>query len=201
MKNEELKEFLDKFDNNEDVECWVKIGDTELSYPNMAMVLRDEIFKWEDQLDDIDYVDDVEENIFKLFDFIDDILDELESRLQINPELIKELSELEKKVESGDMSDFVEIDLPEFSFQERAEDFANAKKIREYMESSESILRYVNERLPDLESYIEGSSLFICQKDNASISTSIIAAALQIEATNINDSRAHLGIYSINLKG
>ena len=69
------------------------------------------------------------------------------------------------------------------------------------MESSESILRYVNERLPDLESYIEGSLLFICQKNNASISTSIIAAALQIEATNINDSRAHLGIYSINLKG
>lgn len=201
MKNEELKEFLDKFDDNEDVECWVKIGDAELSRPNMAMVLRDEIFEWEDQLDDIDYVDNVEENIFKLFDFIDDILDELESRLQINPELIKELSELEKKVESGDMSDFVKVDLPEFSFQERAEDFANAKKIREYMESSESILRYVNERLPDFESYIEGSSLFICQKDNASISTSIIAAALQIEATNINDSRAHLGIYSINLKG
>ena len=201
MKNEELKEFLDKFDNNEDVECWVKIGATELSHPNMAMVLRDGIFEWEDQLDDIDYVDDVEENIFKLFDFIDDILDELESRLQINPELIKELSELEKKVESGDMSDFVKVDLSEFSFQERAEDFANAKKIREYMESSESILRYVNERLPDLESYIEGSLLFICQKNNASISTSIIAAALQIEATNINDSRAHLGIYSINLKG
>ena len=102
MENRDLKAWLNLHNNDEEVKCWVKIGDDELSNPNMATVPRDEIFEWQDKLDDIDYVDDNEENMLQLFYFIDGILDELESRLQVSHELIKQLEEIHKKIEAGD---------------------------------------------------------------------------------------------------
>ena len=202
MKNEDLKAWLNLHNNDEEVECWVKIGDDELSHPNMATVPRDEIFEWQDKLDDIDYIDDNEENMLQLFNFIDGILDELENRLQINPELIKQLEEVDKKIEAGDLSDFVELDPKEFeiSFWDRVDDFAKATKIREYVDASNGILLHVKDRLPNLDIYIEGSYLYIVQKENASVSTSIIAAALDIEAKDIDDRQWEQSIYRIKLE-
>ena len=182
MENKDLKAWLSLHDNDAEVKCYVKIGDEEISSPNMATILRDEIFAWQDRLDDVDYVSDNEQNMINLFELIDEFLDELESRLQLNPEFIKEM-------EAGDYSDFVEINPKEFevSFWDRVDNFARATKIREYVDATNSILLYAKSRLPDLNIYIEGPYLYITQKENASISTSIIAVALDIEAKDIDD--------------
>ena len=101
MENKDLKTWLSLHDNDAEVKCYVKIGDEEIASPNMATILRDEIFAWQDRLDDVDYVSDNEQNMINLFELIDEFLDELESRLQLSPEFIKEM-------EAGDYSDFVE---------------------------------------------------------------------------------------------
>ena len=141
MENKDLKAWLGLHDNDAEVKCYVKIGDEEIASPNMAIVLRDEIFAWQDRLDDVDYVSDNEQNMINLFELIDEFLDELESRLQLNPEFIKEM-------EAGDCSDFVEIDPKEFevSFWDRVDDFARATKIREYVDATNSILLYAKSR-------------------------------------------------------
>lgn len=200
MENRDLQAWLNLHDKDAEVECWVKIGDEELSHPNMATVPRDEIFEWQDQLDDTDYVDSNEENMRKLFEFIDEVLDELESRLQLNPEFIQEMEEMHKKIEAGDTSDFVTVELPEISFWDRVDDFVKAKKIREYIDASNFILLYVKDKLPDLNIYIEGSYLYIVGKDNKSISTSIIAELLNIEAKDIDDRQWEQQIYKIKLE-
>lgn len=195
MENKDLKAWLGLHDNDAEVKCYVKIGDEEISSPNMATILRDEIFAWQDRLDDVDYVSDNEQNMINLFELIDEFLDELESRLQLNSEFIKEM-------ETGDYSDFVEIDLKELevSFWDRVDDFARATKIREYVDATNSILLYAKSRLPDLNIYIEGPYLYITQKENASISTSIIAVALDIEAKDIDDRQWEQSIYRIKLE-
>ena len=195
MENKDLKEWLNLHDNDAEVKCYVKIGDEEIASPNMATVLRDEIFAWQDRLDDVDYVSDNEQNMINLFELIDEFLDELESRLQLNPDFIKEM-------EAGDCSDFVEIDLKELevSFWDRVDDFARATKIREYVDATNSILLYAKSRLPDLNIYIEGPYLYITQKENVSISTSIIAVALDIEAKDIDDRQWEQSIYRIKLE-
>ena len=195
MENKELKTWLSLHDNDAEVKCYVKIGDEEIASPNMATILRDEIFAWQDRLDDVDYVSDNEQNMINLFELIDEFLDELESRLQLSPDFIKEM-------EAGDCSDFVEIDSKEFevSFWDRVDDFARATKIREYVDATNSILLYAKSRLPDLNIYIEGQYLYITQKENASISTSIIAVALDIEAKDIDDRQWEQSIYRIKLE-
>ena len=195
MENKDLKEWLSLHDNDAEVKCYVKIGDEEIASPNMATVLRDEIFAWQDRLDDVDYVSDNEQNMINLFELIDEFLDELESRLQLSSEFIKEM-------EAGDYSDFVEIDPKEFevSFWDRVDDFARATKIREYVDATNSILLYAKSKLPDLNIYIEGPYLYITQKENASISTSTIAVALDIEAKDIDDRQWEQSIYRIKLE-
>ena len=195
MENRDLKTWLSLHDNNAEVKCYVKIGDEEIASPNMATILRDEIFAWQDRLDDVDYVSDNEQNMINLFELIDEFLDELESRLQLSPDFIKEM-------EAGDCSDFVEIDSKEFevSFWDRVDDFARATKIREYVDATNSILLYAKSKLPDLNIYIEGQYLYITQKENASISTSIIAVALDIEAKDIDDRQWEQSIYRIKLE-
>lgn len=195
MENKDLKTWLSLHDNDAEVKCYVKIGDEEIASPNMATILRDEIFAWQDRLDDVDYVSDNEQNMINLFELIDEFLDELESRLQLSPDFIKEM-------ETGDCSDFVEIDSKEFevSFWDRVDDFARATKIREYVDATNSILLYAKSRLPDLNIYIEGQYLYITQKENASISTSIIAVALDIEAKDIDDRQWEQSIYRIKLE-
>ena len=202
MENRDLKAWLNLHDNDAEVKCYVKIGDEEIASPNMATILRDEIFAWQDRLDDVDYVSDNEQNMINLFELIDEFLDELESRLQLNPEFIKEMQEIHEKIEAGDYSDFVKIDPKEFeiSFWDRVDDFAKATKIREYVDATNSILLYAKSRLPDLNIYIEGSYLYITQKENASISTSIIATALDIEAKDIDDKQWEQSIYRIKLE-
>lgn len=202
MENRDLKTWLNLHDNGAEVKCYVKIGDEEIASPNMATVLRDEIFAWQDRLDDVDYVSDNEQNMINLFELIDEFLDELESRLQLNPEFIKEIQEIEEKIEAGDYSDFVKVDPKEFeiSFWDRVDDFAKATKIREYVDATNSILLYAKNRLPDLNIYIEGPYLYITQKENASISTSIIAVALDIEAKDIDDRQWEQSIYRIKLE-
>lgn len=200
MENRDLKAWLNLYDDDAEVKCWVKIGDDELSHPNMATILRDEIFDWQDKLDDIDYVENNDKNMAELFKIADGILDELESRLQLSPEFVKSLEEIEAKLEAGDTSDFVEFHLPERTFWDYVNDFVDAEKIREYVESGENLLRYVTNRLPDLDIYIENSYLYITKKGNKSVSTSIIADLLNIEAKDIDDSQWEQSIYRIKLQ-
>ena len=200
MKNKELQAWLKSHDTDAEIKCWIQIEDDELSSSNMATIERDEIFKYQDKLDDIDYVENNEQNMRELFVLVDELLDELESRLQINPELIEELQTLQEKVDNGDTSDFVEMELPKESFWDKVDTFAQATKIRDYVESSDSLLRYVQERLPYADSYIEGSYLYIVGKGNESLPTSIISYVLDIDSKDIDDQAWEHRIYKIKLQ-
>ena len=58
-----------------------QIGDEELSDPNMAVATIDEIFEWQDELDKLSLDDD---DFLTIFEFTDNLLDTLESRLQLS---------------------------------------------------------------------------------------------------------------------
>lgn len=199
MKNKDLQTWLKNHDSEEELKCWIQFEDEGLSSPNMATIEKDEIFDWQDKLDDIDYVDDLQENMFNLFDLFDDFLNTLESRLQLNPEFVQELTELHKKIEDGDTSDFVSVELPKRSLWDYINDLCDAQKIAEYVSASKMLIFEVKDKLDAIVT-IEDGKLCIKQKDNASISTSIISYALDIEAKDINDSKWDQGIWTIILK-
>ena len=64
-----------------------------------------ELFAWQDALDEI------EKEPSKAWNLFNDFLDEAENQLEYSEEFIKEMEEIHKKVESGDYSDFVKVDL------------------------------------------------------------------------------------------
>lgn len=203
MEVRDLIAWLNLQDKDAKVKCWVQVGDEEISNPNMATVPKDEIFDWQDRLDDIDYDQKhLKQGMTELFHLIDDILDELESRLQLNPYLVEELEDLHKKIEEGDMSDFVKIDIPERSFWDYVNDFCEAIKIRDYVESSEFLILIVKNKFKNdpINVYIEGSSLYIKKTGNISLSTSIIAEMLKIDPSDIDDRQWEQGIFRIPLK-
>ena len=66
----------------------------------------DELFSWQDRLDELEEND----NECEAWDLFNDFLDEAESHLEYSEEFLKEMEEIHKKVENGDYSDFVEIE-------------------------------------------------------------------------------------------
>lgn len=64
----------------------------------------DELFAWQDSLDEI------EKEPSKAWNLFNDFLDEAENQLEYSEEFIKEMEEIHKKVESGDYSDFVKVE-------------------------------------------------------------------------------------------
>ena len=78
-------------------------------------------------------------------------------------------------------------------------DLCDAQKVSEYVSASKVLLLEVQEKL-DAIITIEDSKLCIKQKDNKSLSTSIISYALDIESKDINDSKWDQGIWTISLK-
>ena len=153
---------------------------------NAGYALRDEIFEWQDKLDDLEYS---EEGLIQLYLLTEDILDTLESRLDLNPEFVKEMEEIHQKIEAGDTSDFVKVQLPEKSFFDCVNDYVDAEKIGDVIQASTLLICYVKERINDVDCYIEDNKLWIKPLDNKSISTSIISELLDIKAINIDDSR------------
>ncbi len=67
----------------------------------------DELFVWQDSLDEI------EKEPSKAWNLFNDFLDEAENQLEYSEEFLKEMEEIHKKVENGDYSDFVEVDFDE----------------------------------------------------------------------------------------
>lgn len=67
-------------------------------------VSMDEIFTCQDKLDEI------ENDKSQAWDLFNEFLDQMESHLELSPEFIKELEEIEKKLENEDYSDFVKAE-------------------------------------------------------------------------------------------
>ena len=151
---------------------------------NAGYALRDEIFKWQDKLDDMEYSED---GMMQLYLLTEDILDTLESRLDLSDEFIAEMKAIDHEIESGDMSDFIEVELPKRSFFDYVNDYADATKIGDVVQASSLLLHYVNDHICDVDTYISHNRLYIKQKDNTSLSTSIIADLLGIKAKDIDD--------------
>ena len=164
---------------------------------NAGYALKEEIFKWQDKLDDLDYS---EEGMMNLYLLTEDILSTLESRLDLSDDFIKEMEEIHNKVDDGNTSDFVKIDLPEKSFFDLVNDYVSAEKIGEVVATSKMLIFYVLSRINDVKCQIYNGKLYICTIGNASISTSIISELLDIKPNNINDSRSQDGIWCIHLQ-
>lgn len=199
MNNNDLQIFLKSFKNDAPVKVWIQIGDEELSDPNMAVATIDEIFEWQDELDKLSLDDD---DFLTIFEFTDNLLDILESRLQLSPSFIEEMRQIEAKIESGDTSDFVTIDLDDFDydFYECLQQYHTARTMRDFANAKTNIILCVKHYLGDLKVDIHNDILFIQRQNNLSCSTSIIADLLCVPTRVINDSQWDKGIWSINLK-
>lgn len=191
MENIDLQTWLALHDKKSEVKVWVRCEGEELSSPNMAVVTKDELFEWEDQFDDIAAGDD---SFSDIFNFTDNILDELESRLQLAPEFIKEM-------ESIDREEFVPLNLKyDCVFQDKMNDYHTARTIRDLHEAERGIIVCVKHKLGDVDVNIHDGILIIKQKDNVSCSTSIISDILRINAKLINDRNWLQGVWSVDLK-
>ena len=188
MQIKDLKSWLERYNDNDEVQCWIKIGEYELSEPNMATMTVKEIFDFEDKINSLDYDrNNKSNNMTKLFLLCNEMLDKLEDRLQLDPEFIKEMEEMHEKIEKGDTSDFVEVHIPEFTLWDKINDLYEAQTIEEYVESSERVISYITDKINNVDCYIDDSNVFLEPIDNASLSTSIIADLLDIEARDIDD--------------
>lgn len=190
MNVKELKEWLCQYKDEDEIRVYVEVdGVAVLSHPNMGFLLRDEIFGYQDQLDQIDYSDNA---IFETFLLAEDVLDTLESRLEISSDFIEEINKIK-------MEDSVKIELPEKSFFDMVNDYVRAKKIGEIVTASNLLIHYVLSHIDDVKCEIYHNKLYICSVNNTSISTSIISKLLNIKASNIDDSKSVDGIWSIHL--
>ena len=196
MKRDQIKKWLDNIGNDELKMVYLDDGQESLINPNMGYALRDEIFEWQDKLDDIDYS---EEGFIELYLLTEDILDTLEVRMALNPAFIKKIEKIHQKIESGDTSDFVKVDLPKKSFFDLVNDYCDAKKIGEIVQASEMLISYVTSHIKNVECSIYDGRLWIKSIGNASCSASILSYALDINAKNKDDGLSLDNIWSIHL--
>ena len=193
MENIDLRTWLLLYDDHAEVKCWVECEGDEVASPNMATVTKDELFEWEDQLNEIVAGDD---SFLDIFMFTDHILDELESRLQLNPNFVAE-------IESMEHEDFVPVELNyNCTFHSKIDAYHTARTIRELHDAENGIITCVKHKLGDLDVSIRNGILIIKQRNNISCSTSIITDILHVNAKKINDKNANLseGIWAIDLK-
>ncbi len=193
MENRDLQAWLLLHDKGAEVKVWVECEGDELASPNMATVTADELFDWEDQFDEIAVGDD---SFSDMFSFTDNILDELESRLQLNPDFVAEIEAMERE-------DFVPVELNyNCTFRAKINNYHTSRTIREMHDAEQGIITCVKHKLGDLDVKIHNGILIIKQRNNISCSTSIIADILHIDAKKINDKNANLleGIWAIDLK-
>lgn len=195
MKKSEIKKWLK--DKNEDFKMvYLDDGVECCANPNMGYALIDEIFAWQDELDDIDYSN---EGLAELYLLVENILDTLELRLMLNPAFVKEMNEIHNKIESEDESDFVRVYLPERSFFDLVNNYCDAKKIGDVLTSCGALINYVQTRISDIDCDICDGRLWIKSKNNKSLTTDLISQLLEIDIMNIDDMQSIDGIWSIHL--
>jgi len=190
MNREEIIKWLNGIENDEVEIVYLNDGKESCIAPNMGYALRDEIFEWQDQLDDIDYS---EEGFSKLYLLVEDVLDSLENRMVFDDAF---LSEINQKAETND---YVKVSLPERTFFDLVNLYTEAKKIGEVVSACNLLINYVQTRISDIDCNISDGRLWIKKKNNVSLSTSIIAQLLNIDSSNIDDSSWDQGIWSIHL--
>ena len=71
----------------------------------------DELFAWQDRLDELDIYQGWRHPAWKLFD---EFLNEAEDQLEYSDEFLAEMEEIHRKIEAGDYSDFVKFEFGEF---------------------------------------------------------------------------------------
>lgn len=189
MKTEDVKRWLKEVNNEELEVVYLNDGQKSCVSPNMGYALRDEIFKWQDKLDNINYS---EEGISDLYLLTEDILDILESRLELNPSFIEELESLTE-------DDFVKFELPKKNFFDYVNEYCRAEKIGDIVQICSLLISFVQDRIKNVECKIHSGRLWIEPIDNSSCSTSIISEALNIKSSNIDDSLQDDRVWSIHL--
>ena len=190
MNVKELKEWLCQYKDEDEIRVYVEVdGVAVLSHPNMGFLLKDEIFGYQDQLDQIDYSDNA---VFETFLLAEDVLDTLESRLEISSDFVE-------KIKNFEMEDSVRVELPKKSFFDMVNDYVSAKKIGEIVTASNMLIYYVQSKISDVDVEIQDNKLYIKAKDNVSLSTSIISELLGIKANNIDDMYDFNNVWNIHL--
>lgn len=191
----EIKEWLKQFDDEKKIKCWIDIEDEYVfSSPNMVPISKEELFNWEDDFSELEYDKRNSWNsLVKMYDFIESFFMALENKLELNPEFIKSLENIEKE-------ESVKIPIKESKFWELVEHCNLAETIDEVIVMYTPVLRYINEKISDADNWIDGNKIYIKQKNNTSLSTSIIAVLLGIDTKNIDDSMSMRGVWSITLE-
>lgn len=189
MKVREVKKWLDDIDNEELEMVYLDDGQESCVNPNMGYALRDEIFNWQDRLDNIEYSD---EGLAELYLLVEDILDTLELRLKLNPAFVEKLNSIDKEK-------FVKFDMPQKSFFDYVNNYCAAEKIGDVVQACSLLIYYVQGRIKNVQCKISDGQLWIKPIDNASCSTSIISEALGIKSSNIDDHMKDEKVWSIHL--
>lgn len=194
MKVKELKTKLNEFDDEKEIKFWIETDQGVMASPNMAPVEIDELFDWYDTLDTIDYNQkEPYESITELYDFINDVLGEMENKLELDPDFVNELKEAKNE-------EFISVKIRQPSFWEYVQELKTIDTIEDIMYTYKPLLRFVSEKLPDTEVWIKNNKLYIKQKNNISLSSDIISQLLNINIRYINDKYWKDGIYSIILE-
>ena len=189
MNVKKIKEWLNKLPDEEYAKVYIETEEEDLIDPNMGYALRDEIFNWQDRLDNIEYSD---EGLAELYLLVEDILDTLELRLKLNPALMEKLNSIDKE-------DFVKFDMPQKSFFDYVNDYCAAEKISDVVQTCSLLIYYVQGRIKNVQCEIYDGQLWIKPINNASCSTSIISEALEIKSSNIDDHMKDERVWSIHL--
>lgn len=189
-----LKTLLNDFNDEDEVKYWVEVNGEVIARPNMSPIEKDELFNWEDEFDAIKFdKKNTWNSIVELHDFTETILMELENKLQLNPEFVKELKNI-------DRTEFTEVKLEDPTFWDLVEDVKFATTIDEVITYYKPLIWFVQEKIPNTEVWIESNKLFIKQIDNKSLSSAIIAELLKISVKYIDGKEQFRGVWSITLE-
>lgn len=184
MKIKDIKEYLDNYDDEDDVKFWINIEGNIYSSPNMATITSDELFKLEDKLSSFKCSSKpVSNDTTTVFNFCWDILDTMENKLQLDPEFV---AEMENMRENGELDDFVELKIPELSLWDKINFLSEAETIEDYIDASNMVLSHM-QKIKNAYCYLTSTNVVIRPIDNASMSTSIIADILGIDTRDIDD--------------
>lgn len=194
MKVKELKTKLNELDDEKEIKFWLETDQGVMASPNMAPVEIDELFDWYDALDDMDYnCKEPYESVIELYNFIDDVLGDMENKLELNPDFVNEL----KKAENEES---ISVKIRQPSFWKYVQEFKTIDTIEDIMYTYKPLLRFVTEKLPNTAVWIKNNKLYIKQKNNISLSSDIISQLLNINTRHINDKYWKDGVYSIILE-
>jgi len=197
MKIKHIKEYLDNYDDEDNAKFWINVDGHMYSSPNMATITSDELFKLEDRLSSFRCSSKpVSNDTTTIFNFCWDMLDTLESKLLLDPEFVAEMENMREK---GELDDFVEWKMPDISLWDKINFLSEAETIQDYIDASNMVLSHM-QKIKNAYCYLTNTNIVIKPIGNTSMSTSIIADTLGIDAKEIDDRYWFSAVWKIPIK-